>query len=346
MYKQIFYANVVLSQSALLPPSPELDRVKGSAYFYRAWAYYHLVQLFAKPFDKNMPDHQTLLPIRISPEIDQQPPLATLSSLYARINTDLDEAEALLSTNITYKNRPSKQAAYGLRSRVRLLIGDYVGAETSCSAYLALNSELLDFNTLIPSAARPLPPVLENKNPEGLFYGQLISYAFLTSALLKIDPELYQLYENSDLRKICFFRDRGNGVITYKGSYTGTTSFFAGIATDEILLTRAECRIRNNRIQEGLEDLNVLRKNRFKKTNFVPLNPVTVDDALLLVLQERRRELIARGTRWVDLRRLNQEPKYAKTIIRNLGQNTYLLKPKEDGYVFPLPESESAPSYK
>ncbi|SDL11291.1 SusD family protein [Pedobacter sp. ok626] len=346
LYKQVFYANLVLWQSKNLQPSPELDRIKGSAYFYRAWAYYHLGQLYAKAFDQNALDQQTSLPLRTSPEIDQQPPVATIGSLYKLINTDLDQAEVLLSTTTTYKNRPSRQSAYGLRSRVRLLMGDYYGAAASCSAYLTLNNELIDFNTLTPSAARPLPPVLENKNPEGLFYSQLLSYSFLSSPLLKIDPELYQLYESDDLRKTCFFRDRGNGIITYKGSYTGTTSFFAGIATDEILLTRAECRIRNNQIQEGLADLNLLRKNRINKNTFVPINPVAGEDLLLMVLKERKRELIARGTRWVDLRRLNKEPQFAKVISRQLGQKTYLLEPNGAGYVFPVPGSETNPTVK
>ena len=55
------------------------------------------------------------------------------------------------------------------------------------------------------------------------------------------------------------------------------------------------------------------------------------------ILAERRKELVMRGTRWADLRRLNKEPKYATTLVRDLDAEQYELKPGSPKWVWPLP---------
>jgi hypothetical protein len=54
-------------------------------------------------------------------------------------------------------------------------------------------------------------------------------------------------------------------------------------------------------------------------------------------LLERRKELCFRGLRWQDLRRLNKEPEYAKTLTRKIDGITYTLPPNDPKYVFPIP---------
>jgi hypothetical protein len=57
---------------------------------------------------------------------------------------------------------------------------------------------------------------------------------------------------------------------------------------------------------------------------------------LQLVVDERRREFFGTGLRWYDLRRLNKDAQFAKTITRSYNGVTYTLAPNSNGYVFPL----------
>jgi len=57
------------------------------------------------------------------------------------------------------------------------------------------------------------------------------------------------------------------------------------------------------------------------------------------ILTERRKELLMRGLRWTDLRRLNKETAFATTLSRIVNGTTYTLPPNDPGYVFRIPLS-------
>jgi hypothetical protein len=117
---------------------------------------------------------------------------------------------------------------------------------------------------------------------------------------------------------------------------------FSGLATDEMYLIRAECNARKNKKTEALNDLNALLVKRWKTNTFTHIDTPTADAALQVILQERRKELCFRGIRWTDLRRLNQDPRFAVTLKRGLLGSTTLftLPPNSDRYVYPIPDSE------
>jgi hypothetical protein len=87
----------------------------------------------------------------------------------------------------------------------------------------------------------------------------------------------------------------------------------------------------------AMNDLNTLLMKRWKTGTFIPYTAINATDALSKILTERRKELLMRGIRWSDLRRLNKEPQFAKTLIRVIGGQTYYLYPNDKRYVFPIP---------
>ncbi|HSU50550.1 MAG TPA: RagB/SusD family nutrient uptake outer membrane protein, partial [Segetibacter sp.] len=109
-----------------------------------------------------------------------------------------------------------------------------------------------------------------------------------------------------------------------------------GIATDEVYLTRAECNARAGNITAAMSDLNSLMSKRWKAGAFVPFAATNTSDALTLILQERRKETLFRGLRWLDLRRLNSEGANI-TLTRNLNGQLYTLAPNDPKYVLPIP---------
>src|SRR5690606_12084108 len=106
----------------------------------------------------------------------------------------------------------------------------------------------------------------------------------------------------------------------------------------EIYLIKAECEARVGNIATALKTINELLKNRYDGT-FTPFSSDDNEAVLRFVLNERRKELIWRGLRWSDLRRLNKDIRFAKTISRDVDGTTYTLEPGSPKYVLPIPNS-------
>jgi len=156
-----------------------------------------------------------------------------------------------------------------------------------------------------------------------------------------IDTVLYNSYHPDDLRKPVFFMDYA-GFNVFKGCYSDAPWYpFNGLATDEVLLTRAECRARKGDASGAMADLNMLLQKRWRNTvTYTSLTATDAEDALRKILTERRKELCFRGIRWTDLRRLNKDPRFAITLKRVVGSHEYTLPPDDKRYVYPIPNDE------
>ncbi len=100
---------------------------------------------------------------------------------------------------------------------------------------------------------------------------------------------------------------------------------------------RAESAARMNDISTALMSLNTLMENRYKKNEFTPFEASSPQEALQLILKERRKELIFRGLRWMDIKRLNKEGA-GISITRAVARNTYTLLPNDPYFALPLPD--------
>ncbi|WP_454802848.1 RagB/SusD family nutrient uptake outer membrane protein [Mucilaginibacter phyllosphaerae] len=344
-YQQVFYANVVLETAEKLPAtdatSPEGREIKGAALFNRAFAFYQLSQEFASPYQAATASSTMGIPLKISSKLTDKVGRGTLEETYQRMLTDLKQARLLLPAETTFKTRPNRAATYAMLAKVYLSMQDYPNAGRYADSCLQLHSQLLDYNTLNPALSRPFPrPLPHGTTDEVIFYSLAQYYSFMTTSLaVTVDPALYDAYEDSDLRKSLFFANLPPGK-RFRGNYAGIISQFSGIATDEVLLIRSECRARAGNLSSALNDLNTLLVKRYKSGTYVPRTAATANEALRLILQERRKELTGRGTRWSDLRRLNQEPAHAVTLSREVLGTIYHLEPNSKRYTLPIPADE------
>ncbi|WP_163713518.1 RagB/SusD family nutrient uptake outer membrane protein [Mangrovibacterium lignilyticum] len=333
-YQQVFYANYVLEGLNELDRSidPEwYDQLKGTALFHRAHAFYQLAQLFCSPFDASSSNNGDGLPIRLSSDLNVTVGRSTIQETYDRIIADLKKASALLPERDSYKTRPVKAAACALLSRTYLEMQDYDNALVYADSAIGFNYELIDFNTLNTSASYPM----EQYNSEVIFHSRMTRYTPLASSRLVMDSTLYESYVEDDLRKEAWFRTV-SGNYTFKGSYDGSLQIFNGLAIDECYLTRAECLARKGSVQEALSTLNQLLITRYREGTFSPIDLTDQQQALQTILVERRKELLFRGIRWADLRRLNLDPSTAKTLYRNLDGTIYMLEPNSPNYTLPI----------
>jgi hypothetical protein len=209
----------------------------------------------------------------------------------------------------------------------------YPEAGLYADSCLQLYHTLLDYNTLNASASYPISQF----NAEVIMEGMIPVPRQLNNSRGKIDSLLFQSYADNDLRKAIFFKNNNNGTYGFRGCYEGGGNLFDGIATDEVLLIRAEASARLGDITAALNDLNLLLKNRYKTNSFNPLTANDAEGALTLILSERRKELLMRGIRWMDIKRLNKEGSDI-VLKRILNGVTYLLPPNDLRYALPIPE--------
>ncbi|WP_257667042.1 RagB/SusD family nutrient uptake outer membrane protein [Parapedobacter tibetensis] len=341
-YRAITTANVVLEAlDRIEEANPALrDILKGEALFIRGYAFYFLAQLYSAPYEVNGSNDGLGIPLRLTSDFNVKSTRATVKETYDRIIDDLQQAVVLLPEHTDYKTRPNKTAAYAALARIYLSMEEYELADEMADAALTRQAALLDFNQLDFSLNYPFTP----------FHEETLYFAFCTngSQLLlntraNIPDELYHAYAEDDLRKSAYYFDKGNGYIGFRGSYTGSNStYFAGLATDELYLIRAECRARAGRIAEAISALNQLLETRWKTGTYEPYTATTESGALAIIVGERRKELAFRGVRWSDLRRLNKDERFAKTLMREVDDGStkqvYTLPPNDPKYIYLLPQ--------
>lgn len=333
-YQQIFYANYVLEGLEKINRDDiqlNYDRMIGTALFYRAYAFYQLAQEFCAPYDKSAPNNGFGLPLRLTADLNAKVGRSAIKETYEQIVADLLEASKLLPENDPYKTRPVKAAASAMLSRVYLTMQDYDKALLYAETTLAANYNLINFATLKTSATYPM----ERFNSEVIFHSQMTQYTPLTSSRLLMDTILYRSYASDDIRKAAWFKPATGGY-TFKGSYCGAVQIFNGLAIDECYLTKAECLARNGSIAEAISTLNILLMTRYKTGTYKAITVSSQQEALTIILKERRKELLFRGIRWSDLRRLNLDASTASTLYRNLNGTRYKLDPNSPNYTLPI----------
>ncbi len=347
-YECIFYANSVLAGLAKMEPSQtEHDHynfLKGWALFHRAFAYYDLVSNFAPAFDEATADDDLGVPLKTNPSIEDVQPRASVRRNYDLILSDLQQSAALLSAipSLNNRNRPSRAASHALMARIYLSMRKYDLAELHADSSLSLYHKLIDYNTISQSSTTPFTIT----NDELLFRKTTTTdYTSInlspSNRYYTISAALLQLYHADDLRPLVYFRKQNSGAYTMKMMYNGSSSLysFTGLATDEVYLIKAECAARRNDRSVSLSFLNALLINRYKKNSFVPFDAGNEDVLLTRILEERRKELIWRGLRWTDLKRLNMEGANL-TLVRELNGTRYTLPANDPRYVFPIPNHE------
>lgn len=342
-YQQVFNSNLVLDGLAKLKGedsgSITYRNLQGTALFWRSFAFLNLLEGFAKPFNSSSANRDLGIPLRTASDVNTKFDRETVQKGFEKIIVDLKQAVELLPNVEKHKSRPTRNSALALLARVYLLMGDYVNAGEYADLSLKENHALLNYRTLDPQAPRPFPLGLSDANPEILLYTCMTRSIFLQSALTGVDPKLFEEYRDGDLRKDLYFEDSGLGFYNFKGSYTGDTEYFAGLTTREQFLIRAECYARSGKVELAMADLNALLVTRWDD-RFVNLNADSKEEALSIILQERRKELIGQGLRFSDLRRLNLEPQSAVTLTRKFNGVDYSLPPNDDRYTFLIPFQE------
>ncbi|MEJ2902779.1 RagB/SusD family nutrient uptake outer membrane protein [Pedobacter panaciterrae] len=337
-YRRILNSNVILDGikkiKAPTTRQDEWNNIYGSALFFRAFDFFNLAQEYCTAYIQATAKSELGLPLRLDYNVNIQLQRSTLQQTYDQIIRDLKSAIPLLDTTPLFKTRPSRQAVFALLARTYLAMEDYQPAGLYADSALQIQSDLMDYATLNPDAAYPI----QRFNPEVIFQSTFTFGIFNASRLI-VEPTLLSNYAENDYRPKIFFKHNTNGSATYKGSYNSDKNLFGGLATDELFLIRAESNARDGKIAIALADLNHLLRNRYNR-KYRDINADNAEQVLNYIVNERRKELVFRGLRWQDLRRLNRDNRFSITLTRTFNNQTYTLMPNDKRYIFPIDEME------
>ncbi|VTR34737.1 SusD family [Sphingobacterium thalpophilum] len=341
-YRTIFLANQVLQVLEKLPRDEQnlskYNDILGKALFFRAFAYHQLAQLYCLTYDKNTAKNELGLPLKQTPDLVMVNGRSSLEDTYQFILQDYTKASHLLSITAQAKSLPNRTAAFAGLARVYLDMQLYDRSFQYADSAWRLQPRLMDFNVLDSNSESPIP-----KNNEEVIFSALTPYSeALGSYYSRINPSLMNLYMQGDLRKKVFYRENQDepGTFGYKANYEQTESgSFVGLTTGEVILIRAESASRLNRQDIALKDLNMLFASRFKNDENIKYIEDDPQKILSMILAERRRELVFRGRRWADLKRLNKEPAHQTELQRTLDGKVYTLPAGSLGYAFLIPQA-------
>lgn len=336
-YKAIYVSNSVLQgieDNNLVGETA--DYIKGQALVFRAARYLDGVQIWAPIYNRATANTDLGMVLRLDPDMNIPSERVSVQATYDQILKDLTDALPLLRTGSIAPTMPDKSVAYGLLARTHLIMGNYAEALGNAEKALEYNSQLVDFNGLNPNANYPIP-VVGRLSSEVLFYTRMFASDLIHANRARISPSLYDLYEDGDLRKTVYFR-LVDGSYAFKGTHTGAAALIVGITVSELYLIVAECSARLDDLDRAEEALNTLLIKRWDTDQFTPYSFADKDVALETILTERRKELVFRGLRWSDIKRLNRDG-YNITLTRTVNGQTFTLPPNDPRYAIAIPET-------
>ena len=346
MYNTVTYANVVISEVPSCNDGTDAQKsaLIAEALVHRADAYLMLVNKYAKQYNPATASADLGVPLVLTETTEQSLKRASVQAVYSQIISDLKTAIPSLPLTQQYNTRPSKPSAYGELARAYLCMGDYANARTYADSVLQTRSTLDNLSniTTISSSTYPLrvsdPEILLSK----IAYGGIAAY---TPTALRLSASLLTLLGTKDQRYTLFTTAPANisslytaagGRFFYRDKAIGEARNI-GPSVPEMMLIEAEYYARKGETSTAMTWVNNLRKKRFLAANYTDLTATDANDALVKVIDERHREFFCRMLRWWDLKRLNNDPLFQKTLTRAFAGTTYTLAPNSDRYVFAFP---------
>ncbi len=342
-YQRILYCNMVLEGLDKLNSQRGTENwrnAKGMAYFFRAFNFFFLQQEFGQIYNGKTADISLGIPLRLESDVTLASKRSSVADTYKQIIADLHSALPLLPERPLIRQRPSKQAVFALLTRVYLVLEDYGKALDNAQQCIDLGGRLMDYKDIDPSKTAPFPSDVE-MNSEMILYTTMQASTLLRTRY-SINPDLLALFSENDLRRQLYFQYNADGKVLFRGSYMGVTGTnFTGLALDEINLIKIECLLRLDRSDEAETLLKLYLSTRLRDNEMIGY-PKEKEDLLPYVFMERQRQLVFRGVRWMDLRRLNSDSRFSKTLRKQIDGQVYELEPGSKRYIWPIPEDAVA----
>ncbi|WP_337965549.1 RagB/SusD family nutrient uptake outer membrane protein [uncultured Flavobacterium sp.] len=327
---------------------------KAEAKINRAYDHFLLVNTYAKGYNPQTAATDGGICIMDKFDLEAQPAKSTVAQVYDFIQKDIEDALPYLQEKPLDVYHPSLAFAYAFKAKVHLFKREIAKAREAAEKSLSYNNQIFDMVAYSKQGGPTVVTVPAANNVEVLSYQYMTGYNEMNFAYqYVISPELRTLFGTNDARFNLFFNttsatnlDQGSSTAYWSTAYTRFFYPTVGMKTTEVYLMQAECYAREDKLAEAVGVLNTLRAKRIVSGTVDLAVPATRKETMELVINERRRELLLGFNRFFDLKRLNTETDYAKTVTRvfplvnkTVPQKTYTLQPNSRLYVIPFPLS-------
>lgn len=328
-YTIVRRANAILENIDKFPDGAFKDNTKGEALALRALVYFDMSRVYGKTY-LNASATDSLMPYVTSTDPTIMPAKEPVHDFYDKVITDLELAKTLIgTTNGIY--RLNRIAVSGLLSRVYLYKGDWAACITASNDALGATPNLpsrADFPSIwIDNDPSDDPQAgslgvlfkvrntsLDNINGQGVNYYQAVGNPLQKKSEYVVEYNLNQLFLPSDIRTTTYIETSEfngkdyNHVVKYNGRAGDPAGVLDGkaIRTAEVLLNRAEAYFRNSNEASALDDLQLLKSNRYAAYDPATDDGLAGQSLLEEILLQRRLELAFEGDRFWDLKRRNQ----------------------------------------
>lgn len=367
--------NIIEYQPALLDKYPdsktELESIKAQALFLRALCHFDLCNVYAQPYSYTADASHLGIPIELSaPDFDHKPARNTVKDVYAQIITDLKDAETLfgsssIGTEANGKYSVTKEAVYGLLSRVYLYMGDW-DSTIKYSGYAIDKVPLAkgdDYISMYRTLANKETEVLFRFNGSLNEAKTLLSLFNLTYKVdsktqektpiapsATVDNMLLNLFsadtQSSDIRYNSIIEKVTSGNNTYyvtnKFNVTDndpTYEHFNPIVlrSSEMYLNRAEAYLNKDNLPNAAADVKaIIARALNKEVADITITETNKTELKRIIENERAKELSFEGHQLYDIIRRKQDMVRSITTTSSIQKLTY----PNDLFLKPIPQRE------
>jgi len=346
----------VIGGDGKMPAEGEANRVYyGQAKVLRAYAYFNLVNLYAKPYDEGAT--KPALPILKSQLTASTSGLSTVDDVYNFIIADLKEAlVALNGYKRATKDQPDASLAQAYLAYVYLSKGDYENAAKYSADIISSGSyPLLSYANLTTTGFSSIDSPnwiwginLTKDNTSGLptFWGQVdyFTYSYCWAGDYKMIPDnVYSSIPATDKRK-SWFRSSFPQMSWYKfydaGRKAGGDKLWTNdevyMRIEEMYLVNAEANARANNLSEARTALKSLLDQR-DPTVAATVAFMNQGQLLDAIYYNWRVELWAEGRGLLTMKR------FKKSVVRGGNDFAYpgeSFSYNDSRFTFEIPEAE------
>lgn len=374
-YNKIAKYNIIIDNINSAEGSQE-DKTIGiaQAKIMRAFNYFYLINTYAKPYDPQTAEQERGIILRNEFSLEAEGVQKTVADAYRFIQQDIEDALPNLPHTSLNTFRPDKSFGYALKAKVHLFKREISEALTASldgieEAETQGKHKMWDMNTEYQNALTfymgmnpGLPEMmLEYGGPMYAMFRQMSSYMYFSHDYDSPENLLYQhglnfmspspttvrkpvmdLFDHKkDLRYTLSIGFSPSRPTSEPGSEFLNNMMLrwncSGIKLSEVYLMAAECYARQGNKDNAMKYINDIRKNRIIAKYYTELSAANADEAMKIVREERKRELLLTVNGFFDMRRFCSE--FNETLTREYDGNTYTLKPTSHLLTYPFPVS-------